>query len=315
MPATAASHVAIAPNVLLDGRLALFHETETVAGGGRFALRLRAEPAGGRPADAALGHDFDRGAADGVDRGISAAPADHRGRSGPRPGFRPPPRRSCSARLRERCEVIALAGNHDRHVAHAIEFEPRWETPEFVFQHGHCEPEETGPDPDHRASSSGGESSPTAPGLRLKFPAFVQQETALPLDSARLFTLGRRRRLGGRRRRAGSGSALRAASCGLTITAPPPNRRAPARSCNAGSALALIGIAIVQAGQSFTSAGASGAGFFSLVHRAHHQENAERDDEEIDQQGDEIAVVPGHRLVGRGAAREWRNSSRRWRQL
>ena len=41
------------------------------------------------------------------------------------------------ARLRQRCEVIALAGNHDRHVERSIEFVPRWETPDFVFQHGH----------------------------------------------------------------------------------------------------------------------------------------------------------------------------------
>jgi metallophosphoesterase superfamily enzyme len=32
-------------------------------------------------------------------------------------------------RLREHCEVVAVAGNHDCHVAQAIEFVPRWETP------------------------------------------------------------------------------------------------------------------------------------------------------------------------------------------
>jgi hypothetical protein len=79
------------------------------------------------------------------------------------------------ARLRTRCEVIALAGNHDRHVAHAIAFEPRWETPDFVFQHGHCETEETDRIQiigHHHPAASLSDGA----GLRLKLPAFVQQE-------------------------------------------------------------------------------------------------------------------------------------------
>ncbi|CAN5555638.1 hypothetical protein BH20VER3_BH20VER3_04700 [soil metagenome] len=78
-------------------------------------------------------------------------------------------------RLRERCEVIALAGNHDRNVGRAIKFAPRWETPEFVFQHGDCAPEESG------RIRVIGHHHPAAclrdgAGLRLKLPAFVQQE-------------------------------------------------------------------------------------------------------------------------------------------
>jgi uncharacterized protein len=78
------------------------------------------------------------------------------------------------ARLRERCEVIVLAGNHDRHAARTIEFLPRWETPEFIFQHGDCARDESGR---HQII---GHYHPAASitdgaGLRLKFPAFIQQ--------------------------------------------------------------------------------------------------------------------------------------------
>jgi metallophosphoesterase superfamily enzyme len=79
------------------------------------------------------------------------------------------------ARLRQRCEVTALTGNHDRHVARVIEFALSWETPEFIFQHGHCESEET------KRIRIIGHHHPAASindgaGLRLKFPAFIQQE-------------------------------------------------------------------------------------------------------------------------------------------
>ena len=79
------------------------------------------------------------------------------------------------ARLRERCEVIALAGNHDRHAEQLIEFVPRWETPDFSFQHGHSESEDT-----DRIKIIGhlhpAASIRDGAGLRLKFPALIEQE-------------------------------------------------------------------------------------------------------------------------------------------
>jgi DNA ligase-associated metallophosphoesterase len=174
MPVTAAGRCAIAPNVLLDGRLALFHETERwlAVADLHFGYELSQRAAGRlmplwgmtsiedrlvellveyQPRQLIIVGDLVH------DKASSAAA------------------KQLLARLRERCEVIALPGNHDRHVAHAIEFAPRWETPDFVFQHGHCEPEET------ERIRIIGHHHPAASirdgaGLRLKFPAFIQQE-------------------------------------------------------------------------------------------------------------------------------------------
>jgi DNA ligase-associated metallophosphoesterase len=174
MPVTAAGRFAIAPNVLLDGRLALFHETERwlAVADLHFGYELSQRAAGRlmplwgmtsieerlvellveyQPRQLIIVGDL-------VHNKASSAAA-----------------KQLLARLRKRCEVTALAGNHDRHVAHAIEFAPRWETPDFVFQHGHCEPEET------ERIRIIGHHHPAASirdgaGLRLKFPALIQQE-------------------------------------------------------------------------------------------------------------------------------------------
>lgn len=174
MPVTAAGRCAIAPHVLLDGRLALFHETERwlAVADLHFGYELSQRAAGRlmplwgmtsiedrllellveyQPRQLIIVGDLVH------DKASSAAA------------------KQLLARLRERCEVIALPGNHDRHVARAIEFAPRWETPDFVFQHGHCEAEET------ERIRIIGHHHPAASirdgaGLRLKFPAFIQQE-------------------------------------------------------------------------------------------------------------------------------------------
>ena len=181
MPVTAAGRCAIAPNVLLDGRLALFHETERwlAVADLHFGYELSQRAAGRlmplwgmtsiedrlikllveyQPRQLIIVGDLVH------DKASSAAA------------------KQLLARLRERCEVIALAGNHDRHVACAIEFAPRWETPDFVFQHGHCEPEETDRiciiGHHHPAASI-----TDGAGLRLKFPAFVQCESVAQASS------------------------------------------------------------------------------------------------------------------------------------
>jgi metallophosphoesterase superfamily enzyme len=79
------------------------------------------------------------------------------------------------ARLRERCDVIALLGNHDHNLGQTIEFHSVWETPEFIFRHGDCE----GGAADriqiighHHPAASVKDGA----GLSLKCPAFIQQE-------------------------------------------------------------------------------------------------------------------------------------------
>ncbi len=174
MPITAAGQVAVAPNILLDGRLALFHEEE------RWLA----------VADLHFGYELSQRAAGRLMPLWGMTSIEERlwellGDYGPRRlimvGDLVHDKASSSAareliqRLREHCEVVVLAGNHDRHVRRVIDFLPRWETPEFVFQHGDCETGES-----DRICIIG-HHHPAATirdgaGLRLKFPAFVQQE-------------------------------------------------------------------------------------------------------------------------------------------
>ncbi len=77
-------------------------------------------------------------------------------------------------RLREFCGVIVLAGNHDRQLAGKIEMQPSWQTDGFYFHHGHCEadtPGETQIIGHHHPAATIRDGA----GLRLKLPAFVQQ--------------------------------------------------------------------------------------------------------------------------------------------
>ena len=174
MPIIAAGCVAIAPNVLLDGRLALLHQKE------RWLA----------VADLHFGYELSQRAAGrlmplwgmtSIEQRLVELLEDYRPQRLIIVGDLVHDKASTVAasellgRLRERCEVIALAGNHDRHVAHAIVFSPRWETPEFVFRHGHCEADEPGRIRiigHHHPAASVSDGA----GLRLKFPAFVQQD-------------------------------------------------------------------------------------------------------------------------------------------
>lgn len=174
MPATAAGRAAVAPNLLLDGRLALYHQTESW-----LAV-----------ADLHFGYELSQRAAGrlmplwgmaSVEERLIELLVEYQPRQLIVVGDLVHDKASSAVakgllnRLRERCEVIALAGNHDRHVAPAIAFSPRWETPNFVFHHGHCEPEEKDRicviGHHHPAASI-----TDGAGLRLKFPAFVQEE-------------------------------------------------------------------------------------------------------------------------------------------
>ena len=73
-----------------------------------------------------------------------------------------------------RCEVVVVAGNHDRQLRGQIEMTDSFQTARFLFHHGHCAAEVT-----DRIQIMG-HYHPAAvitdgAGLRLKCPAFVQQ--------------------------------------------------------------------------------------------------------------------------------------------
>jgi len=173
MPVVSEAVVAIAPHVLLDGRLALFHETE------RWLA----------VADLHFGYELSQRAAgrlmplwgmQSIERRLEELLDDYRPQRLIILGDLVHDRASMElarellARLRERCEVIPLAGNHDRHFLPTTALSPRWETPDFVFQHGHSVLEET-----ERIRIIGHHHPAAAirdgAGLRLKCPAFVQQ--------------------------------------------------------------------------------------------------------------------------------------------
>jgi uncharacterized protein len=84
------------------------------------------------------------------------------------------PLRELLERLGEQCEVIAIAGNHDRKLGGQIELRDSFQTGEFEFRHGDCERRHSG-----RIEIIGhfhpAASLHDGAGLRLKFPAFVQK--------------------------------------------------------------------------------------------------------------------------------------------
>ena len=78
-------------------------------------------------------------------------------------------------RLRSACEVILLAGNHDRQLGRALEFRSEWQSDGFHFHHGHCAAETPGRIQIIGHNHPAGTIRDGA-GLRLKLPAFVQQD-------------------------------------------------------------------------------------------------------------------------------------------
>jgi uncharacterized protein len=76
--------------------------------------------------------------------------------------------------LADRCEVVVVAGNHDRQLRGHVEMVDSLETEQFHFHHGHCAAEVA------ERIQIIGHHHPAAvisdgAGLRLKCPAFVQQ--------------------------------------------------------------------------------------------------------------------------------------------
>lgn len=167
------SQVAVSEDVLLDGRLALFHKTQrwlAVADlhfGYEISQRLagRLMPLWGmRPVEERLVELLGDYAPERLvivgdlvhDKAAATAA------------------RALIDRLRSACEVIVLAGNHDRQVGRHIELRDSWQSDGFHFHHGHCTAETPGRVQiigHHHPSGTVRDGA----GLRLKLPAFVQQ--------------------------------------------------------------------------------------------------------------------------------------------
>ena len=77
-------------------------------------------------------------------------------------------------RLRASCEVIVLAGNHDRQLGRRIELRDSWQVDGFHFHHGHCAADTPGRIQIIGHHHPAGTVRDGA-GLRLKLPAFVQE--------------------------------------------------------------------------------------------------------------------------------------------
>lgn len=82
--------------------------------------------------------------------------------------------RSLLERIGESCEVIAIAGNHDRKLHGQIPLVDSWQTRGFFFHHGHCATKNT------KRIQIIGHHHPAVTisdgaGLRVKCPAFVQE--------------------------------------------------------------------------------------------------------------------------------------------
>lgn len=163
----------IAPNVLLDARLALFHETERwlAIADLHFGFELSQRAAGrlvpfwGMDSTSArllqLIADYQ------PQRLIIIGDLVHDAAA-----FEP--LRDLLARVATSCEVIAIAGNHDRGLRRKMEMIETFATRDFEFHHGHCAPGTT------NLTKIIGHFHPAAmlrdgAGLHLKFPAFVQK--------------------------------------------------------------------------------------------------------------------------------------------
>jgi putative SbcD/Mre11-related phosphoesterase len=173
MPPTTPGQVYVAHGIILDGRLALYHEIDgwLAVADLHFGYELSQRAAGRLMPLWGMQSIEDR-LADLLDdyqprQLIIAGDLMHNGAS-----LRPSS--ALLARLRQRCEVTVLSGNHDRHAAPVIALAQFCEKPGFVFHHGNAAIEK------QDRIQIIGHHHPAAylrdgAGLRLKFPAFVQQ--------------------------------------------------------------------------------------------------------------------------------------------
>ncbi|MDQ2918311.1 MAG: metallophosphoesterase [Verrucomicrobiota bacterium] len=164
----------VAPDVLLDGRLALFHREQ------RWLA----------VADLHFGYELSQRAAGrlvplwgmtSVEERLEELLTEYRPRNLIIVGdiihdrSAAPEAAQLIKRLSAVCEPIVLSGNHDRQLGRAIELRESWRCDGFYFHHGHCAAEISD------AIQIIGHHHPAGTitdgaGLRLKLPAFVQQQ-------------------------------------------------------------------------------------------------------------------------------------------
>jgi DNA ligase-associated metallophosphoesterase len=173
MPSLRSNQALIADKIILDGRLALFHETERwlAVADLHFGYELSQRAAGALVPLWGMATIAER---------LSELTAEYN-----------PARlivlgdlvhdktaaREAAQLLRDlgkRSEVVVVAGNHDRQLRGHIEMVDSFQTERFHFHHGHCEAETAG-----RIQIIGHHHPATVltdgAGLHLKCPAFIQQ--------------------------------------------------------------------------------------------------------------------------------------------
>ena len=174
MHASSSSHVAVGKDVLLDGRLALFHKQERWlavadlhfgyelsqrAAGNLFPLwgmqtiekRLKELLRSYNPTRLIILGDL-------VHDCAAAGEATH-----------------LVKRLSKCCNVLLIAGNHDHELTNVIDLVDSWTTKRFHFHHGHCAidcPDRIQVIGHYHPAGTMADGA----GLRLKLPAFVQEK-------------------------------------------------------------------------------------------------------------------------------------------
>jgi uncharacterized protein len=168
------TQVYVAENVLLDARLALFHESERwlAIADLHFGFELSQRAAGRLVPFWGMGSTSARLFGLVVDYQprqliiVGDLVHDHAAAE---------PLRQLLARLGEQCEIVAIAGNHDGKLRRQVALVDSYSAGEFEFHHGNCRRENTAKleiiGHFHPASSLH-----DGAGLRLKFPAFVQED-------------------------------------------------------------------------------------------------------------------------------------------
>lgn len=175
MSALRSNQALVADDILLDGRLALFHLTERwlAVADLHFGYELSQRAAGALVPLWGMATIFERlnelVAEYNPERLIILGDLVHDKTAA----------REAAKLLRDfarRCEVVVVAGNHDRHLRGHIEMREAFQTERFHFHHGHCAAEDTG-----RIQVIGHFHPATVisdgAGLRLKCPVFVQESS------------------------------------------------------------------------------------------------------------------------------------------
>jgi uncharacterized protein len=174
MPTSSPSQVFVAGNVLLDGRLAIFHERQ------RW-LAVADLHYGYELSQRAAGNLFPLWGMQSIEERLLDLLRDHQPAHLILLGDLVHDRAAADefflliGRLRNSCDIVLVAGNHDRHLTDADIVES-WQSEGFYFHHGHSanmQRDDVMIIGHHHPAGMVRDGA----GLRLKLPAFVQQET------------------------------------------------------------------------------------------------------------------------------------------